>query len=77
MLQTDNQRVSHARIVLGAAAPVPMRMREVEDFLKGKALTEEVAERAGDLAVKNAYPLSKNKYKVQIAKTLVKRAILS
>ena len=77
VLQTDNQRVSQARIVLGAAAPVPMRMREVEDFLKGKALTEEVAERAGDLAVKNAYPLAKNKYKVQIAKTLIKRAILS
>lgn len=77
VLQTDNQRVSQARIVLGAAAPVPMRMRDVEDFLKGKALTEEVAERAGDLAVKNAYPLAKNKYKVQIAKTLIKRAILS
>lgn len=76
-LRTHGRTVSDARIVLGAAAPVPMRMKDAEDFLKGKTLTEGVAERAAVLAVKKTYPLSENEYEVQIAKTLVKRAILS
>jgi CO/xanthine dehydrogenase FAD-binding subunit len=44
--------------------------------LKGKALTDEIAEAAGAVAVKHAKPLSKNKYKIQIVRALVKRAIL-
>jgi NADPH-dependent glutamate synthase beta subunit-like oxidoreductase/CO/xanthine dehydrogenase FAD-binding subunit len=70
-------KVTDARIALGAVAPIPIRANDVEDFLKGKVPTEEVAEAEGTLAAKEANPLSKNKYKVQIVKTLVKRAILT
>lgn len=66
-----------ARIVLGAVAPVPLRATQVEDFLKGKVLTDEIAEAAAAVAVKGANPLSKNKYKIQVARALVKRAILA
>lgn len=76
VLQMEGRRVRDARIVLGAVAPVPLRMREAEEFLKGKNLTKEVAESAAGLAIRDTYPLSKNKYKVQIAETLTKRAIL-
>jgi CO/xanthine dehydrogenase FAD-binding subunit len=62
--------------VLGATAPVPFRTKEVEDFLKGKALTEEMAEAAAALAVEEANPLSKNRYKVKAASALMKNAIL-
>ena len=71
----DKRIVTDARIALGAVAPVPIRVNEVEDFLKGKVPTEEVAEAAGTLAARGTNPLSKNKYKVQIVKALVKRAI--
>jgi CO/xanthine dehydrogenase FAD-binding subunit len=71
----DKSRITDARIALGAVAPIPIRVNEVEDFLKGKVPTEEVAEAAGTLAVRETNPLSKNKYKVQIVKALVKRAI--
>jgi CO/xanthine dehydrogenase FAD-binding subunit len=71
----DKRIVTDARIALGAVAPVPIRVNEVEDFLKGKVPTEEVAEAAGTLAARETNPLSKNKYKVQIVKALVKRAI--
>jgi hypothetical protein len=37
---------------------------------------EETAEAAGQAAVYNAKPVRHNRYMVQIAKTLVKRAIL-
>lgn len=73
----DSEKVSDARIVLGAVAPIPLRIKETEEFLKGRELSEEVAETAGVIAVKGVNPLAKNKYKVQITKALVKRAILA
>ncbi|MDD5590716.1 MAG: FAD-dependent oxidoreductase [Dehalococcoidales bacterium] len=73
----ESGKVNEARIVLGAVAPIPMRMREAEDFLKGRKVSEEVAEAAAVMVVKGANPVAKNKYKVQMAKALVKRAILA
>jgi xanthine dehydrogenase YagS FAD-binding subunit len=70
-------KVSDARIVLGAVAPVPYRATGAENVLKGKIISEPVAETAAVAAVKDAVPLSDNKYKIQIARTLVKRAILT
>jgi len=66
-----------ARIVLGAVAPEPLRARAAEEFLKGRELTEVSAEKAGDLAVDGAIPLAMNSYKIEIARTLVKRAIMA
>lgn len=76
-ITTKAGKVSDARIVLGAVAPMPYRATDAEAILKGNAITEALAETAGATAVKNALPLSDNKYKAQIAKTLVKRAILA
>jgi len=69
--------VTDASIVLGGVAPVPWRATGAEDAIKGQAITESVAEAAGAAAVAGASPLPHNKFKVQIAKTLVKRALLS
>ncbi len=69
--------VSDARIVLGGVAPTPWRATGAEDAIMGQAITESVAEAAGDAAVSGAQPLTQNGYKIQITKTLVKRAILS
>jgi len=66
-----------ARIVLGAVAPIPYRASAAEDAIKGKALNEETAAAAAEAAVKDAKPLSQNAYKIEITKTLVKRAVLS
>ena len=77
VIATEAGKVSDARIVLGAVAPVPYRATDAEDALKGKAIGESVAETVAAAAVKDAVPLSDNKYKVQIAKTLVKRAVLA
>ena len=69
--------VKDCRIVLGAVAPDPIRAREAEAFVNGKKITPEVAEEAAELALKGAVPLSKNDYKVQIAKTLVRNSLLN
>jgi len=68
--------VASARVVLGAVAPVPWRSEEAERALIGKPLNEAAAVAAAEAAVRAAQPLSRNGYKVQIAKTAVKRAIL-
>lgn len=66
-----------ARIVLGAIGPAPVRATEAEGMLIGRCLSEEIAGKTAEAALKGAKPLSKNTYKVQIAQTLVERAILT
>ena len=66
-----------ARIVLGAVAPAPVRATKAEEVIKGKPINQNVAAEAAEQAVADASPLSMNAYKVEIAKTLIKRAILS
>ncbi len=65
-----------ARIVLGAVAPEPYRAFKAEKLLSGKALNPETIEAAAEAAVAGAVPLSKNAYKIEIARTLFKRALL-
>jgi xanthine dehydrogenase YagS FAD-binding subunit len=65
-----------AKIVLGAVAPIPVRATDVEQSIKGKIIDATMAAEAAEAAVAGARPLSMNAYKVEITKTLVKRAIL-
>ena len=65
------------RICLNAVAPKPYRAGKAEAAIAGKTINEAVAEAAGAAAVEDARPLQASRYKVQIAKTLVKRALLA
>lgn len=76
-LETDSGRVKRARVVLGQVAPVPWVAREVESFLAGKPVDEAMAEEAGKLAVQGAKPLSRNRYKIQLTRVAVRRALLA
>jgi NADPH-dependent glutamate synthase beta subunit-like oxidoreductase len=77
VLTMDGESIEEARLVLGAVAPIPIRAREAEGYLRGKPLTREVAKAAAALAVEGALPLAKNGYKVQVTRALVERAILA
>jgi xanthine dehydrogenase YagS FAD-binding subunit len=65
------------RIALNAVAPKPYRAVKAEAALAGKSINEEIATAAGEAAVVDAKPFPASKFKVQIAKTLVKRALLA
>jgi xanthine dehydrogenase YagS FAD-binding subunit len=65
------------RICLNAVAPKPYRATKAEAAIAGKPINEANAEAAGAAAVEDAKPLAATRYKVQIAKTLVKRALLA
>ena len=66
-----------ARICLNAVYNRPYRTTSAEVEIAGKPISEANAEAAGEAVVSEAQALPANKYKVQIAKTLVKRAILA
>ena len=75
-LRMAGGKVTSAEIVLGHVAPVPWPATEASKWLVGQAITEETAAKAGEAAVRGAKPLSGNKYKVQLARVAVKRALL-
>lgn len=76
VLDMNGTTVRGARIVMGAVAPIPWRVQNAERALVGKTITEQTAMAAADAAIQGAKPMTQNGYKVQIARTAVKRAIM-
>lgn len=76
-LQMDGPRVAKASVVLGQVAPIPWRCKETEAVLQGQTLDRALAQKAGEAAVSGAKPLSRNRYKVQLARVSVQRALLA
>ncbi len=68
-----------ARICLNAVYNKPYRATAAEEAIKGKSITEANADAAGAAAVATAkaLPGDRNKWKIPIAKTMVKRALLA
>jgi xanthine dehydrogenase YagS FAD-binding subunit len=75
VLEMDGAICRRARVVLGGVAPIPWRLPEVEQLLAGQTVTQELATRAGELAVAGARPLRQNAYKVPMTRALVRRTI--
>jgi xanthine dehydrogenase YagS FAD-binding subunit len=68
-------RIVDARVVVGAVAARPLRLRAVERAVVGQALDEATAERAGEIAIRGNRPLRYNGYKVPLMRNLVRRAV--
>jgi NADPH-dependent glutamate synthase beta subunit-like oxidoreductase len=69
--------VRSARICLNSVYTQPYRVTGAEDYLRGRPIDEAAAATAAGLAVDDAIPLLNNRYKIQIARALVKRVILA
>ena len=76
VLSLRDDKVWKAAVVLGAVAPVPLRVAELERFLVGRKPDLETAEAAGAIAVRTACPLSKNAFKAQIVRALLRETVL-
>ena len=74
-LKIKGDRCEDARIVLGSAAPVPWRAVEAEEVLKNKKVDINNAMKAAEAALENAEPLTLNKYKIPVFKTVIYRTI--
>ncbi len=67
--------IQEARVVVGAVAAKPLRLRTVEAQLAGKPATEDTAKAAGELAIAGAQALRFNAYKIPLMRNLVRRAV--
>jgi len=67
--------IERIRIAVNGAAARPLRLKAVEDAVRGKPPSAETGEMAGRIAVRGAVPLQFNAYKVPLMRNLVKRAI--
>jgi xanthine dehydrogenase YagS FAD-binding subunit len=67
--------IERIRIAVNGAAARPLRLKAVEDAVRGKAPNAETGVMAGKLAVRGAVPLQFNGYKIPLMRNLVKRAI--
>jgi xanthine dehydrogenase YagS FAD-binding subunit len=68
-------RITDARLVLGAVAPIPWRVPKAEAALRGQVPGESAFARAAELALEGASPLAQNEYKIPLTETLVRRAL--
>jgi len=74
-LQFDGDKIVKARVVLGGAAPVPWRSKEVEEVITGKRLDAETVTSAAAAAVKNAQPLKHNGYKISLFRGMIEEEL--
>ena len=77
MITKSDGVVSDAKVCLNAVHGKPYRAYGAEEAILGEAVAESHAEAAGQASVVGAEPLPHNRYMVQVAKTLVKRAVLA
>lgn len=71
----SNGTIERIRMAVNGAAARPLRLKAVEDAVRGKAPDATTGEMAGKLAVQGAVPLQFNAYKIPLMRNLVKRAI--
>jgi len=77
VLEMSGTTCKRASIVLGAAAPVPVRAKAAEAQLKGKTIDASLATAAARAALAGATPMTKNRYKLEIFETVIQRTILA
>lgn len=75
-LELDGDRIREARVVLGGVAHKPWRSREAEAALAGQPVSEASFRRAAAAALADAKPLEHNRYKVELGRRAVVRALV-
>ncbi len=77
VMAVDGGVCKDACIVLGGVAPEPLRADKAEAVIKGQTINGKTASEAAEAALEGAMPLTMNEYKAEIARALVRRAILA
>ena len=76
VLVMEGTHCRKASIVLGVAAPTPIRSSAAEAVLTGKTIDEATARAAAAAAMQAATPLSQNGFKTQLFQTAIYRTVL-
>jgi carbon-monoxide dehydrogenase medium subunit len=75
----DKYNYQSARVVLGAVAPTFIRAPKTEAFLTGKAVSEQVVQKAGEIAAQECTPITDIRasadYRRQLVRVLTMRSL--
>ncbi|WHH60482.1 xanthine dehydrogenase family protein subunit M [Petroclostridium sp. X23] len=75
----DGRKIKEARVVLGAVAPTPLRLRQAENFLQGKEYTDELGKELRKIIQDSISPISdiraSKEYRKYIAGVMCDRVI--
>ena len=75
-LKVSGDTIQQVRVAVNGAAARPLRLKSVEEAVRGKPRSPETGEMAGRIAVEGAVPLQFNAYKIPLMRNLVKRSIV-
>jgi CO/xanthine dehydrogenase FAD-binding subunit len=80
MVSLKGNQFEWVRLVMAPVGPKPIRAAEAEEMLKGAAVTDEVIEKAAQLALEDANPRSSlvrgsREYRMGVLPVLIKRAL--
>jgi xanthine dehydrogenase YagS FAD-binding subunit len=74
-IDVRRERIHDVRFALGGVAHKPWRSLEAEAFLRGKPAITETFQQAAEIVLQGAKPLTHNRFKVDMAKRAIKRAL--
>jgi 4-hydroxybenzoyl-CoA reductase subunit beta len=81
VMKRSNGHVADARIGITAVNPAPLLVKGATELFSGKAINEELAAAAGDLAAQTAKPLTTSaltpEYRREMIRVFTKRAVLA
>ncbi|MFD1256676.1 FAD binding domain-containing protein [Mucilaginibacter terrae] len=74
-LVLDGSKIISAHLAMGGVAHKPWRLLQAEEFLKGKAATNNNFTLAAEAAMRTAKPLTHNKFKIELGKRTIISAL--
>ena len=69
--------IEDARISVNGVAPFPVRLEQAERVVRGNAVSDALADEAGEAAIQGTRALRHNDYKIPLMRNLVRRAVRS
>jgi xanthine dehydrogenase YagS FAD-binding subunit len=75
IVHMDGSAIRKVRVALGGVGSKPWRSHEAERALEGKSATEAHFRAAADAALRDAKPQSGNRFKIELAKRCIVRAL--
>jgi xanthine dehydrogenase YagS FAD-binding subunit len=74
--KVDGNKLSQARVVMGAVSNIPYQVEAANTFLEGKELGEETSSKVADMILEKAHVQPFNGYKIPIARALIHRTLM-
>ena len=76
-LDRDGRTVEDSRLAIAGIRPMPRRLREIEDLLRGRALTGALLEQAADLPLDLVQSRTRQDYRRDVVRGFLVRGLIS